>query len=1379
MDTAEAHREDPVFRNVIGIVTPWHPQEYWNPENDKHPFTLLCAQLVDYFHQQRVTELKELYETNLAMRAIVYRCMLPVPVDDMNDFPNMEPLQLFLANACPTIQMDCAYLSDPWCKRILDSLVNADSFLSSSNQDVIAWVTYVVSHVNWNIGQYASQVHKLLDQHQDWNHPLHKVLRDHVPVDTLKNSGLSFFFMELRRIMQYQLYDAEEIQKSWQIDGTVSLYEHFKRPALAAINGQSVPFPGFDFHRFTHHMEIEKVTPCDLQKASKGTASVCIDRNTNPPVLLKYSSQGHTNSNDEMIREFLTGLTVNQIRPYYPVLMDTLGLYRATTGHRIPDVDDEARQMGGFVLGVGLVEHAIPLFQWIGDQSERCGIHPFNNHKDRKKRLDKLLEEFKDDRAKAYQKLINEEALSMSPSGTIFKYEILCTMYLLYWCMDQMKDHFMHADLHLANVMVVPFPEGHAIHVNMVMDDDGTPFTFPVRAWPIIIDFGQARVNPDGLLAAKSNDPPLHSSEFLYALYGKGRESKSFLPNPAHSTLLSLFKFGHLKMQPQHPVNDDVDSVMFTTAFDVLLPPISSRTHPPLLRMAPGQQQQLQTRRASSLKKVAQLTLNGGSSSPVQTVHSDSAQQVTVPPSPDQPVQQHKSPQQVTDLGGAPIDFDKTLAQALAQAKSLCLSLAERFPRGLANDQPVEPFQLTLDTIDDCLDWLNNRMLMFLLNLISTHQQRIRKWFSPLMETQYITLLYELVTLNQSFPTSIQVNIGTDYFDGSMLQSRALELVRAAAGRPIEVTTTPSVFAHQTYLPLFDGMVGVKQFLERCSQGTFPHKCFHLVGLDFLSYDSQNQWMDMLEKTDEFHNSIVIVQLKSSHDVTDFRRHFFQEYCSSNEREYVFTMGRAIDVMSLHEIEVLPVKYDMLVMYTTTGQVHQMHSELTAFMRQYVHSDYPDLELDERSFDEEIEISAELIDRLQWLQPLPKAMLSVPLGVSLKEAMFAFYRKSKDVFIQRGESKCVGTLVIREKEGFEWQPVPDEKDGYFDHFREFLSSCLRKESVDESRWIRADTVVTHLGTSSFNGMVSRLQNGHDEPFIAKRVQSRSSDNPVYEYFTGLAVNKLRREWPCFVETYDLYRMKDTSDLSWTDVERIDEPDAALATSVDPKRFVVTTQFLKQRSDQNRNMMELREFLTHAQFDNKREEDTESDAIMQYISNTILLHSCLTSLADRFRHQDQHDGNVMLLPVHSRHDRYISVHLPGLEIPLYINLWPVFIDFGRSYVYPTTSPLSQQVLATVDAAPCRSDHCTNWGFRAILQDRSTQLYPQVYRYLDDLVLRRLPPISYRMWDQVLVQFLWLYRRIPERNTVDTANFATHDDETCLSLQQVRNTKNTHG
>lgn len=232
-----------------------------------------------------------------------------------------------------------------------------------------------------------------------------------------------------------------------------------------------------------------------------------------------------------------------------------------------------------------------------------------------------------------------------------------------------------------------------------------------------------------------------------------------------------------------------------------------------------------------------------------------------------------------------------------------------------------------------------------------------------------------------------------------------------------------------------------------------------------------------------------------------------------------------------------------------------------------------------------------------------------------------------------------------------------------------INQCLEKShSLFQFSDFNNVTFIEKLGKPSENGFIYRLQ--YSEPSfnlsanaILKSSRKKEADNLVYEYWAGLYVNKIRDNFPCFLQTYGLYKYE--NEESWMH--------ACSKKTVDLRQLSkICSTYDKHGECQPTDICSSAKFFS---------------ILLQYVENPIsmfdyivsaecnayelscilfIIYMALDQLKDGFTHYDFHDENCL---VYSPYDKYIhyQYHLSnGERIEFYTKYVPKIIDYGLAY-----------------------------------------------------------------------------------------------------------------
>lgn len=226
--------------------------------------------------------------------------------------------------------------------------------------------------------------------------------------------------------------------------------------------------------------------------------------------------------------------------------------------------------------------------------------------------------------------------------------------------------------------------------------------------------------------------------------------------------------------------------------------------------------------------------------------------------------------------------------------------------------------------------------------------------------------------------------------------------------------------------------------------------------------------------------------------------------------------------------------------------------------------------------------------------------------------------------------------------------------------------------------------VKRTGESSANGFVNELKYtrlNYDAYTVLKSNQAPGNDNLVYEFIVGQFINKLCIQFPCFVETYGLYKYIDSN--AWKHVHDT----ASIGKNVlnglitlqpgtlDNWNTTVNWQDACQNSklysvliQHIKDAKTLREMVTRPNFINHD---------LLFILYQVYMP--LSTVGDKYTHYDLHDKNVLIYePVPGKYIHYHYHLTNGKTIDFKSAYIAKIIDYGRSYFYDTITNNSKRI-----------------------------------------------------------------------------------------------------
>ena len=193
--------------------------------------------------------------------------------------------------------------------------------------------------------------------------------------------------------------------------------------------------------------------------------------------------------------------------------------------------------------------------------------------------------------------------------------------------------------------------------------------------------------------------------------------------------------------------------------------------------------------------------------------------------------------------------------------------------------------------------------------------------------------------------------------------------------------------------------------------------------------------------------------------------------------------------------------------------------------------------------------------------------------------------------------------------------------------------------------------IKRIGAPSENGFVFEIENARREYSaysILKSARESTSDNLMYEYVVGQYVNKLNKLYPCFLETYGLFKYK--TDHQW---------ESFLSKKVNSEKKIEGLNVLKDALVQQpidyaagcKDSKHLAILIQHLPRPKSLEELSTN---IDFIDNELLyalfqLYIPLAQLMNTFTHYDLHLGNVLLYkPVEGKYIEYHYHDTPTMD-----------------------------------------------------------------------------------------------------------------------------------
>ena len=265
--------------------------------------------------------------------------------------------------------------------------------------------------------------------------------------------------------------------------------------------------------------------------------------------------------------------------------------------------------------------------------------------------------------------------------------------------------------------------------------------------------------------------------------------------------------------------------------------------------------------------------------------------------------------------------------------------------------------------------------------------------------------------------------------------------------------------------------------------------------------------------------------------------------------------------------------------------------------------------------------------------------------------------------------------------------------------------------------------VKRIGAVSANGFVNELKfthNDYSSYAVLKSSASERSDNLMYEYRVGQFLNKMSLQFPCFVETYKLFKYKTEDD--WEYVR-----DNRLIDAIEFKKHVKLQNYsIKEACESPKYIAILIQHLKGVSTFKDLVVADHPSLNYNFLTLLFQVYFPLKIIKQEFTHYDLHGNNVLLYEPSPT--EYIHYHYHyGSRVVSFKSVYVAkIIDYGRSYFRDDAEGISSSnILDEVCHEPsCNSRliRCgTNVGFSWLNPPAQSHILSSVVNRSHDLRL----------------------------------------------------------
>ena len=278
-------------------------------------------------------------------------------------------------------------------------------------------------------------------------------------------------------------------------------------------------------------------------------------------------------------------------------------------------------------------------------------------------------------------------------------------------------------------------------------------------------------------------------------------------------------------------------------------------------------------------------------------------------------------------------------------------------------------------------------------------------------------------------------------------------------------------------------------------------------------------------------------------------------------------------------------------------------------------------------------------------------------------------------------------IICWEKTCLAFNEVADQVKNYFNGF----SGSMNDLTGQFTPFNFASKIIKRIGKPSVNGFVFEIKNetrGHVAYSVLKSAQNAGSDNLMYEYHVGLFINTLVNIFPCFLETYGLFKYKTEhqweifSGINTTTQAKTIEDITALqkALVLQPLDYAVGCK-------QSKHMAVLIQHLPGPKTMSDLLENS-TFVINELIYALYQLYLPLSYVMAKFTHYDLHLDNILLYePMKNKYIEYHYHFAGGRRVIFKSSYLLKIIDYGRSFFYDTEENNSKYIYDEILQQAC--------------------------------------------------------------------------------------------
>ena len=272
-------------------------------------------------------------------------------------------------------------------------------------------------------------------------------------------------------------------------------------------------------------------------------------------------------------------------------------------------------------------------------------------------------------------------------------------------------------------------------------------------------------------------------------------------------------------------------------------------------------------------------------------------------------------------------------------------------------------------------------------------------------------------------------------------------------------------------------------------------------------------------------------------------------------------------------------------------------------------------------------------------------------------------RRIKKGEVETNAKKTIGTFINRSKKHLQYicsdsgvciafGKNTDEINHFFKGFTDFTYAL---------------SPIKQIGKTSANGFIKEIsykKEGYKADAILKSSKRVKADNLVYEYLVGIKyVNRIMKQFPCFLETYGLYYYRDNSD--WKIMSGSGPVHSANLNRLQIQSTIDYSKACKESKYAAILIQHIKEAKPIVDYTGASRYNKFMKSDLLYV--LFIIYHALSSVSKNFSHYDLHDANVLIYePEKGKYIQYHYHHEDGTETVFYSPYIPKIIDYGRSF-----------------------------------------------------------------------------------------------------------------